>query len=129
MNSLLARFSSENIAVSVSAAAVQLARNLLKPAFVVFVKVFRSEFCRETLPFPGCPRSSNERRHCGVILPRAYFLFCMTGCTFYTRQCGICESSVNASHVRVMRFTFLHLKTKIGANLVFSLLALRPRRA
>lgn len=42
-------------------------------------RLFRALFCRGTVPFPDCPRSFNERRHCGVILPRALFVFLFRG--------------------------------------------------
>lgn len=38
-------------------------------------RFLRALFCGGTVPFPDCPRSFNERRHCGVILPRALFVF------------------------------------------------------
>lgn len=57
-------------------------------------KAFSMSVCPKTVSFPDCPRSSNERRHCGVILPEGFFLFCKTGGTFSTRQCRSYEPCI-----------------------------------
>lgn len=80
--------------------------------FVLFTKIFlKVDFCRETVLFPGCPRSSNERRHCGVILPEAFFF------SHSVRQ-DVPFTHVNAESVNhrvcVKRIIFMLTEVKYG---------------
>lgn len=60
-------------------------------------RFFRALLCRGTVPFPDCPRSFNERRHCGVILPRALFVFLFEGTWILTNlYVGKVKSCKNA---------------------------------
>lgn len=68
-------------------------------------RFFRALFCGGTVPFPDCPRSFNERRHCGVILPRALFVFLFRGMWILT--------NVNVGKVKCCKnaiFCFVELK-------------------
>lgn len=50
--------------------------------------------CSKPVPFPECPRSANEIRHCGVICRRGFLILWDRRYLFYTRQCQFHESSL-----------------------------------
>lgn len=95
--------------------------------FVHYFFLLQPVLSRKRVLFPGCPRSSNERRHCGVILPQAFFFFfrilLRQDVPFHTRQWRICESSSSRRLGRVKRI-ILYVKEGRREGRVFVLCSL-----
>lgn len=127
-NSLLARFTSEHITVSLSLFLYNLLVTYSDLRFAIYF--LQRPVFDETALLPGCPRSFGERRHCGVILPGALFVF-LHGRMYlsHTRRCTVCESLLNTFRSIVQTIILMYERQIQRKLLSSSVLADCPRRA